>query len=57
MNVIIVSILEVVLVGFTVWCLFNENKLIAFERKVMRKVRCRKLKVIKGGKGAAKFYA
>lgn len=57
MNSLIISILEIIAVGFTVWCLFNEKKLIAFEKRIMRSVRRRKFKVIKGGRNLNKYYA
>lgn len=57
MNALIISVLEVLMVMFTVWCLFNEKKLVAFEKRIIRAVRRRKLKVIKGGKNVNKYYA
>ncbi len=57
MNALIISVLEIIAVGFTVWCLFNEKKLIAFEKRFMRSLRRRKLKVIKGGQNVNKYYA
>lgn len=57
MNAYIISVLEIIMVAFTVWCLFNESKLVAFEKRIMRKFRHNKLKVIKGGKNANKYYA
>ena len=57
MNAVIISILEIIAVGFTVWCLFNEKKLIAFEKNFMRSIKRRRLKVIKGNKNVSKYYA
>ncbi len=57
MNAIIISILEVLAVGFTVWCLFNEKKLVAFEKRIMRSIRRKKFKVIKGERNVNKYYA
>ena len=57
MNALIISVLEVLMVGFTVWCLFNEKKLVAFEKRIIRAVRRRKFKIIKGGKNISKHYA
>ena len=57
MNVVIISILEIIAVGFTVWCLFNEKKLIAFEKKFIRSFKRRHFKVIKGNKNISKYYA
>lgn len=57
MNAYIISILEIIVVAFTVWCLFNEQKLVVFEKRIMKKFRRRKFKVIKGGKSTSRFYA
>lgn len=57
MNALVISILEIIAVGFTVWCLFNEKKLVAFEKRIMRSVRRRKFKVVKGGRNINKYYA
>lgn len=57
MNALIISVLEIIAVGFTVWCLFNEKKLIAFEKRFIRSIRRRKLRVIKGGQNVNKYYA
>lgn len=43
------TVFEVVLVAFTVWAVFNENKFVAFEDMLFARIRRRKLKVIKGG--------
>lgn len=57
MNALIISVLEIIAVGFTVWCLFNEKKLVAFEKRFIRSLRRRKFKVIKGGQNIKKYYA
>ncbi len=57
MNLVIISILEIFAVGFTVWCLFNEKKLIAFEKRFIRNIKRRRFKVIKGNKSISKYYA
>ncbi len=57
MNAYIISVLEIIVVAFTVWCLFNEQKLVAFEKRIVKKFRRRKFKVIKGGKSANRYYA
>ncbi len=57
MNALLISVLEIIVVGFTVWCLFHENALVKFEKRIARCVRRRKFKVIKGGKNLGKFYA
>lgn len=57
MNGVIISILEIIAVGFTVWCLFNEKKIAAFEKKLFRSIKRRRLKVIKGNDKSVKYYA
>lgn len=57
MNAYIISALEIIVVGFTLWCLFHEDALVKFEKRIARCVRRRKFKVIKGGKNLGKFYA
>jgi hypothetical protein len=57
MNAYLISILEVIVVAFTVWCLFNEAKIAGIEKRIMRKIRRKKFKVIKGGKSAKRNYA
>ena len=42
------TLFEVVLVGFTVWAVFHENKFVDFEDKLFARIRRRNLKVIKG---------
>ncbi len=57
MNALLISALEIIVVGFTVWCLFHEDTLVKFEKRIARGVRRRKFKVIKGGKSISKYYA
>ncbi len=58
MNAAIISILEILAVAFTVWCLFNEKKLIAFEKRFIRRFRRNRFKVIDGkGETVHKHYA
>ena len=57
MNALIISVLEIIAVGFTVWCLFNEKKLVAFEKRFMCSLRRKKFKVLKGGQNVSKYYA
>ncbi len=42
------TIIEVLLVSFAVWAVFNENKFIAFEERIAAHFRRRRFKVIKG---------
>ncbi len=41
------TIFEFALVGGLVWCIFNEQRLIAFERKIKAYFRRRSFKVVK----------
>ena len=43
------SIFEIALVVFTLWAVFNEDKFIVFEEKIVARFRRKKFKVIKGG--------
>lgn len=47
-----VTVFEILLVGFTVWAVFHENKFIKFEDRLFARIRRRSLKVIKGGRTA-----
>ena len=53
---IIQTIFEVAVVGFIVWGVFNEQKLVDFEEKVKANHRRRKLRVIEGSSTAAKKH-
>lgn len=57
MNAVIISILEIIAIGFTIWCLFNEKKLISLEKRLFHSLKRHRLKVIKGGKTISKYYA
>ena len=46
------TVFEVVLVSFTVWAVFHENKFIDFEDRLFARIRRRSLKVIKGARTA-----
>ena len=41
------TIFEIVMVIAVLWCLFNEDKLIAFERRIFAAIRRRRLRVVK----------
>ncbi|MEE0946782.1 MAG: hypothetical protein U0M42_08175 [Acutalibacteraceae bacterium] len=57
MNSILISVFEIVMVCFTIWCLFHEKALVEFEKRIARNIRRRRFKVIKGSKGVKKYYA
>ena len=44
-SIIFSTIFEAALVGFGVWALFNEDKFIAFEERLVAAIRRRRLKV------------
>ncbi len=46
---VILTIFEIALVSFTVWAVFHEERFIAFEDRIMAKLRRNRLKVVKGG--------
>ncbi len=46
---VLLTIFEIALVSFTVWAVFHEEKFIAFEDRIMAKLRRNRLKVVKGG--------
>ncbi|MBQ8204080.1 MAG: hypothetical protein IJZ75_07365 [Clostridia bacterium] len=52
---IILTILEIALVGFTVWAVFHEDRFIAFEDRIMAKFRRGRLKVVDGGREAYSY--
>ncbi len=41
------TVFEFLLVALVIWAVFNENKLIAFERRIAASVRRRRLRVVK----------
>lgn len=51
MGSVILSVFETLVVAFTIWGLFNEDKFVSFEEKLFAKIkfRKRKFKVIHGG--------
>ena len=57
MNAVVISIIEVLGVGFTVWALFNEQRFIEFEDRAKQYLRRKGFKVVKGGKKADKHCA
>lgn len=57
MNAVIISILEVLVVGFTVWALFHEERLADFEDRFFARLRRSRLKVVKGSRSVKKHCA
>ena len=50
----ITTIFEILMVLGLFWCIFHEDRLIAFERKLFSNIRRRKLKVIRTDYGYTK---
>lgn len=46
-NDILVTLFEVALVGVTLWALFHEDVLVAFEERIISRIRRRRLKVVR----------
>ncbi len=44
------TLLEIVMVVLLVWCVFNEDRLVAFERRCLCLLRRRRLRVVKANK-------
>ncbi len=42
------TIFEIALVGFAIWSVFHEDVFVAFEEKIVERVRRRRFKVIHG---------
>ncbi len=47
------TVFEIVLVGFVFWSVFNEDKFIAFEKRIASYIRRRRLKVVKPSAGVS----
>ncbi len=52
----LLTIFEVALVALTIWAVFHEDKFIAFEERIVARIRRRKFKVIRGGAKVCKSY-
>ncbi len=50
------SIFEVVLVVFTIWALFHEDRFIVFEDKLFSRIRRKNLKLIKSSNSSVIRY-
>ena len=57
MSAVMISVAEVLLVGFTVWALFHEEYFAQKEERLFSYIRRRSLKVVKGRKKADKHCA
>lgn len=45
-SMILQTVFEIALVGFTLWALFNEDRFAAFEEKIVCAIRRRSLKTV-----------
>ncbi|MBQ6815727.1 MAG: hypothetical protein IJP26_00655 [Clostridia bacterium] len=54
---LIQTVLELLAVAFIFWGIFNEQKLVAFERRIVRALRRRNFKVIRSAGGCNKQSA
>lgn len=43
---ILITLVEIIMVGVTLWSLFHEDKFVAFEEKIKAHIRRRRLKVV-----------
>ncbi len=56
-SMLLQTVCEAIAIGFVVWGLFNEGKLVAFEKRVKCYFNRRRLKVRKPNKTPSKFCA
>lgn len=52
LSIALKTLFEVALVAFALWALFNEDKFIAFEERLVAYVRRRRLRIRNSGKNA-----
>ena len=46
----LITIFEILMVVTVVWCIFHEDRLVAFEEKLLSRIRRRRLRVVKSKK-------
>ncbi len=46
----LITIFEILMVVAVVWCVFHEDRLIAFEEKLLSRIRRKRLRVVKAEK-------
>lgn len=44
---VLITVFEVVMVATVFWCIFHEDRLVAFEEKVLSAIRRKRLRVVK----------
>ena len=52
----LLTIFEIVMVGFVIWAVFNEHKFVKFEERVVARFRRRRFKVIEGNSISKSYY-
>ncbi len=52
----LLTIFEIALVVFTIWAVFNEDKFIAFEERMVTRFRRRRFKIIEGNNICKSYY-
>ena len=50
------TLFEILLVGFVLWAIFNEDKFIAFEKRIIANIKRRRLKVVKSSRQPEKMF-
>jgi len=48
-TMILSTVFEIALVGFTLWAVFHEDRIAAIEKQIFARIRRRKFRVIEGG--------
>jgi hypothetical protein len=46
----LITIFEIIMVAAVVWCIFHEDRLVAFEEKLFSRIRRKRLRVVKAEK-------
>lgn len=46
----LITIFEIIMVAAVVWCIFHEDRLVAFEEKLLSRIRRKRLRVVKAEK-------
>ena len=44
----LLTIFEIALVAFAIWAVFHEDRFVAFEEKIVSRIRRRRVKVLRG---------
>ena len=52
---ILITLVEIIMVGVTLWALFHEDKLVNFEEKIKANFRRRRLRVVRQSSADIRF--